>query len=441
MEEIAKKIDYWVDTHADEIIDLASRLVQIPSENKPPVGFELACQNYLRKVLNDAGARVDYFFPEEVPGFKESPLYLQGRTYKDRPNVVGTFPGTGGGKSLLLIGHIDTVPREPMPWIESSPFSGEVKNGKLYGRGAYDMKGGMVSMFYGIKCLRDLGVSLKGDVLVESDVDEEYGGSNGTLASRIRGYTADAAIVPEPTNMVVYPVHKGGRWWKINLKGTPGRSFSQEEIVNPIHQMAEIVQILRDFEKERNTRPDPDIHPLYRDNPNLLVHIWQVGCEGATFSPAPGIDEKEHLNVLTGAPSGCYLHVFVETYEGTSEEDLEKEFIGYILSRIEKNPLFKHSKPEFEKKIRYLEGSHIPMDHPLLKSIEKAYHSLSSRPFTVQGAPYQCDVYLLNRYYGIPTAILGPGGANAHAPDEYVLIQDLIDLTKIFARIIVDWCS
>jgi acetylornithine deacetylase len=329
-----------------------------------------------------------------------------------------------------------------MPWTISSPFSGEVKGGKLYGRGAYDMKGGIVSMFYGIRCLRDLRVPLRGDVIIESDVDEEYGGSNGTLASRIRGYQADAAIVPEPTNMVVYPVHKGGKWWKIQLKGTPGRSFSQEEIVNPIYQMAEIVQILRDFEKERNARSDSNIHPLYRDNPNLLVHIWQVGCEGATFSPAPGLDPEDHdVNVLTGAPSGCYLHVFVEVYEETSENDLDKEFIGYILDRIDKNPLFKNSRPLFEKKIRFLEGSHIPLEHPLLKSVAKAHESLPARSFTVQGAPFQCDVYLLNRYYRIPTIILGPGGGNAHAPDEFVLTQDLIDLTKIFARVIVDWCS
>ena len=156
--------DRWIDEHSDELVDIARALVQTPTENAPPTGNERAGQRHGRAVAGRAGAEVDVFSPAEVLELASHPAYFgtingQPRDGHDRPNVVGRFRGEGGGRSIVLSTHIDTVPGgDPELWKIGTPFGGEIVDGRLYGRGSYDTKCAFASHLIAMRCLRELGV-------------------------------------------------------------------------------------------------------------------------------------------------------------------------------------------------------------------------------------------------------------------------------------------
>lgn len=162
-DDICESVKKWVRKNREDAVSLVSELVRIPSVNNPPSGDEAAYQKHLAERLKDEGASVHCYELSEVEELSEHPAYMSGRDYTGRPNVVATFAGQGGGRSLLFSGHADTVYEGVETWT-FPPFSGTVSNGKLYGRGSYDMKGGMAAAIMAVKCLHELGYSLKGDV-------------------------------------------------------------------------------------------------------------------------------------------------------------------------------------------------------------------------------------------------------------------------------------
>ena len=155
------------------------------------------------------------------------------RDYRGRHNLVARLTGTGRGRSLLLSGHVDTVPTGPTPW-RLSPWSGAIRRGRLYGRGSWDMKGGLAAQCAVAIALRKAGLRPGGDLIVESVVDEEFAGGGGTLAGRLHGTTADACAIAEPTNEAVLRASRGGHFFDIVCRaGDPSAYFSKDEVVSP----------------------------------------------------------------------------------------------------------------------------------------------------------------------------------------------------------------
>ncbi len=202
--DIEGKVCAYVDEQRNRLVEIIQDLVRIPSENQAPLGEEEACQQYVAEFLRLEGWRTETYPLTEVAGLKEHPLYWPGRDYSKRPNVGARKKGRSGGRSLLLSGHIDTVPRGTQPWTRN-PFGGEVEGNRLYGRGSNDMKGGVGTNLFVVEALNRLDLVLKGDLVVETVVDEEFGGVNGTLAGRLKGYNADAAIISEPSFLRICP--------------------------------------------------------------------------------------------------------------------------------------------------------------------------------------------------------------------------------------------
>ena len=425
------KIDAWVTDHQNEILNFLSNLVQIPSDVCPPHGNELACQKFIEAEFKRQGAEVDVFTPDEVPGLREHPAFFgvwdnMPRSFENRPDVVGVFRGEGGGKSLLLSTHVDTVPHNPELWKESTPLSGEIKNGRLYGRGAWDTKWGIAAGLFAIRCIHELNIHLKGDVILESVADEEYAGSHGTLASRLRGYNADIAINCEPTNMMVAAAHRGGTAWRITVKGDAGMAFSDKKLVNPVYKLAGVIEAVQAFELERNKQKTNAMY--YGANSELPVYTLQIGGGGDTYAEAEGI------------PSDCYLIIWVEEYPGTDFETHKQKLIGFINNYLAKDRGFDGIFPEYSQLVRYIPGSAIDISHHIFEHLENSFLSTNC-DYKVGGAPFACDTYVFNKHSPTPALTLGPGGANAHGGDEYVNIEDLINLTKIFAKLMVSWCN
>jgi acetylornithine deacetylase len=428
----AAAIDRWIDAHADDLIDLARELVRIPTENHPPTGDELAGQEFMRDRLRDLGAEIDWFTPDDVPGLREHPAYFplingRPREFVGRPNVVGTFRGGGGGRSVLFSTHMDTVPSGDAPWTTGTPFGGEIRDGKLYGRGSYDTKCAHASHLIAVRCLRDLGIPLRGDVIVESVVDEEYGGSHGVLASRLRGYNADIAFNSEPTHMVVCPAHRGGREAYLRFAGDAGMAYGGETQTDPVLALGRAIVAIKEFDRERNRTADVPV--WYRGEPHLPFYLNQVGGGGDTYEEA------------VGTPGETYLHFWAEVYEGTTAQEFDTALLERVERALRADPDVASVRPDLVPTIRFLPGSSMPGDHSALGVLEEAYAELGTRPFALRGAPFACDAYIFNLFSPTPALVLGPGGGGAHAPDEHVLIDDLVDLSKIEARFIHRWCG
>ncbi|MGH9662949.1 MAG: M20/M25/M40 family metallo-hydrolase, partial [Bryobacteraceae bacterium] len=206
----------YVDDHQDRLIEIVGELVRIPSENTPPSGAEGECQQRIAAFLRECGWEPVSYELSEVPGLRAHGLYCGDRDYTGRPNVGARRHGTGGGRSLLLSGHIDTVPRGTQPWTRD-PFGAQREGNRIFGRGSNDMKGGIAVNLFVLEALTALGIDLAGDLLFETVVDEEFGGVNGTLAGRLRGFNADAAILSEPSMLRICPAQRGGRTAHIHL--------------------------------------------------------------------------------------------------------------------------------------------------------------------------------------------------------------------------------
>jgi acetylornithine deacetylase len=420
-------VSRWVDDHAEDLLHLAEALIRFPSENQAPKGFEKECQAFVAETMRSMKLELDIFEPPEVPGLVEHPVYWPGRDYHDRPDVVGSWRGTDpqAGRSLLFSSHVDVVMASKGGRF--SPYEPVREAGKLYGRGSNDMKGGLATSLTAVRCLQELGVRLNGDLIVESVVDEEMGGSNGTLASRLRGHNADACIVAEPNGMMVSPAHRGGCVWEISLKGSPGMPFGSEDLINPAYGIAHLAVAIEEWEQARNARIIPP--PSYADAPGLPVVLSRVVADD--FESGTG----------DGVPSQARLEVWVEEYPGTTFEEHYNNFIGHLKQVAAQTPVIQKCEMQVKQVTRFLPGSAIPADHPIVAALCREYAQVIGRAPEVRGAPFACDGYVFNLYSPTPCVILGPRGGNPHAPDEWVQIQDLVDLTKIFALTAVEWCG
>lgn len=425
--DIHDTVSRWVDEHHEDVVKLAEALIRFPSENRVPHGLEKECQAFVAETLRSLGLELDVFEPPEVPGLLDHPVYWPGREYHDRPNVVGTWRGAnpGAGRSLLFSSHADVVTASKGG--THKPYEPVREDGKLYGRGSNDMKGGLAASIVALRCLKECGIRLNGNMIIESVVDEEMGGSNGTLAARLRGHNADACIVPEPNGMVVSPAHRGGAMWEINLKGSPGMPFGSDNLINPAYGIGHLVVAIEEWENARNDRVSAP--PLYVTMPGLPVVLGKVVADDFESGAGDGI------------PSNAKLEVWVEEYPGTTFQEHYERFIDHLKKVAAQTPAVNKCEMEIKQMTRFLPGSEIPPDHPIVQALSREYKRVRGRAPEVRGAPFACDVYIFNLYSPTPCALLGPRGGNAHAPDEWVDIQDLVDLTKIFAHTAIEWCG
>lgn len=415
----------------DELVELTRRLIQIPTENKPPTGYEKKGQEYIAEKYSELNAELDVFLPTEAKGIEDHPGYHRGRDYEDRHNVVARLTGSGG-RSLILSGHMDTSPKEPLPWGKHGPFSGNVEDGKIYGRGGFDMKGGLAAAFIAAKAVLEAGVQLKGDLILESVVDEEYGGANGTLACRLRGYEADAAILTECSSLAICPATRGDKNLKITVTGVPGMPYTGYEPTNPVYGMARIIEALRAYEIARNERTER--HPLYVDE-DIPLPVLIKKLKAGEVEPDGAL----------GLPMDCWLLVGPQFYPGTTEEEFDKEFQDFVTTVVEKDPMLAGNPPKIstgEPHIRrVVEPSEIDRNHPIVKEVESAFGRATGRKGVVKGAPFPCDAFIFTKYSRTPVLVFGPAGANAHAPDEYVTMESLVDLAKTLALTVASWCG
>ncbi len=325
-----------------------------------------------------------------------------------RPNVVGTLKGSGGGPSLMLNGHMDTVGVDGM----ENPFGAEIRDGRLYGRGAQDMKGSLAAMLGAAKALIDGGVKLAGDLQLAFVVDEETV-SIGT-ADLVEHLQTDAAIVTEPTDLNVCRAHRGFIWYEVTTFGRAAHGSRYDEGIDAIIHMGRFLAGLDILEKELRRRwPHPLVGP-----PSLHASLIEGGTEVSVYA-AKGVLTVERRTV-PGEPVSAATAELQNILYHLSADD--PDFRGELQATFDRDP--------FE----------ISPDAAIVQALDGAVTQRlgQQRPHT--GATFWTDAAILASA-GIETVLYGPIGGGLHSAEEWVDLQSVYDLAQILAETAVRYCG
>lgn len=428
MTKLEAKLNSFVERHSSRLVELVRELVRRPSENRAPHGSEQLCQQYVAGVLAAAGLTPDVYELPQVEGLEKHPLYFPGRDYAGRPNVAARRAGRGGGRSLILSGHIDTVPAGTQPWMRD-PFGGVIEGDRLYGRGSNDMKGGDATNLFVAEALHELGIELQGDLIVESVIDEEFGGVNGTLAGRVRGYLADAAIISEPSFLRVCPAQRGGRTVHITLRSTGRGILDEDGHAGGVEaSLAHLLAWVPEFARRR--RAAAPAHPSYAASTDPVpVSVLKIST-GPWGTGEPMI-----------APWECRVEIFWQSMPGETPADLDRQFEQWFDDMRAARPELFRTDPLLAFPIRALPGSAIDHSTPLVQTLAQTATRVLGKPPVIAGIEGPCDMYVFQQYFGIPAVLWGARGGNTHAADEYLEIPSVIDAARVLLTFVCDWCG
>ena len=376
-----------------DCIALLRRMVRIDSRNPslvPGAPGELELATLLRDTLRDWG--LEARLQEAAPG---------------RPNVIATLRGSGGGRSLMFNGHLDVVGVDGMT---HPPFDAAENQGRLYGRGASDMKGGVAAM---CAAVARLAGKLKGDVIITGVVDEEWQ-SIGTSALIAAGIRADAAVVTEPTRLGFMPAHKGFAWLQATVHGRAAHGSRWDIGVDAIRHAGLLLAELDRVDREDLPRRG---HALL-GRPSLHASSIEGGIGLSTY------------------PDRCVIRIERRTIPGETADEALAE-LRMACDRV------RATVPELRADADLLFAqppSDVDVDAPISKAITALLWA-REHDATPRGMSAWTDAALLNAA-GIPAVCFGPGDMGlAHAAEEYIPLDEVERATDMFAALATDWCS
>jgi acetylornithine deacetylase len=434
--ETTSRVLATVEGYRDELVDAISRAVRIPSVNpKYPgqvydevVGAEGEVSKLMAEIYRGLGAEVDVWAIEA-----------------GRENAVGVVKGSGSGRSLIYNGHVDVVPPgDPEKWASGDPFSGRIEGDRVWGRGSTDMKAGIMAQAFAARALADCGVRLQGDLILESVVGEEVMDHEcGVTATVRRGYSADAAVVSEPsappTPLAVVPVSPGLLWFSVTVPGKATHSSMRAQTiraggagasvgVNAIDKGVLIFQALRQLEDEWGLTKK---HPLF----------------------APG-HFTIHPGVVTGGPYGVLVPFFISEFmtieycvwyhPEENPADVKQEIETHIRRAAELDGWLREHPPVVEWKLNW--PANVPDAEEITAATCRAHERAAegtpyAGPATIAGFAAVEDATYLT-LGGTPAISYGPGDLRvAHADDEYVLIDEVMCAARAYAVLALDWCG
>lgn len=410
-----------VDAARDDLIAFLQKMVQASSLPD----HEHDVQKLIAQKLRSMGLEVE-IVPSHFDDLRDHPAFGDdGFSPTERINVVGRWRGTGvgNGHSLILNGHVDVVPVGDLTLWDGSPWSGAIRDGRLYGRGACDMKAGLCAGIFAVDVLQRLGYRPARDVLIESVIGEESGGI-GTLTTIIKGYTADAVILLEPTRLEICPVQSGALTFRLTVTGRSIHAAMKPYGVSAIEKFSLLLNAINQLEvgRHRNFK-----HPLYEDPNNIApINIGTVrGGEWHSTVPEEVVAEGR-MGVLPGESNESARRAFEETIQLTSVSD----------------PWLSQHPPRVEWFEGQFESGETPLDHPLIQQLSVAHqHVVGSAP-TLRGVTYGSDMRLFTNHAKIGATHYGPGDVGmAHAVNEFVPLDEVITATKVVANMVAQWCG
>ena len=369
---------------ADPCISLLRELVSIDSVNPSLVPGAAGEGQVADAIATHMRARgMDVELQEVEPG---------------RPNVVGILEGRERGPTLMYCGHMDTVGVEGMP----APFAPQERDGRLYGRGAQDMKSGVAAMIDAVRVAAERGFS-RGRIVVAAVIDEEYASIGAdALVSR---WKADLAVVTEPTDLRIGVAHKGFAWLEVETRGRAAHGSRPRDGRDAIMRMGRVLHRLEALDRELQARPP---HPLM-GTASLHASIIGGGRE------------------LSSYPDRCVLQMERRTVAGEAGNDAAREVSDILAALAREDPEF-----DAEARLTFARPAYeIPAAHALPDALGAQLTALG-RPVEKVGMSFWTDAAVLGEA-GIPTVLFGPGGAGLHGPEEYVTVADVVACRDVLA--------
>lgn len=358
-----------------------------------------------RVALSDS-LRQDKDYSDPIPGI----------SYTGRSNLRVSLAGSGGGRRLLLNTHMDTVPPSQG---QERPYDPQVRDGCIYGRGSCDAKGQVATVYLLMAALRELGVTLPGELAAHIVVEEEVGG-NGTLAMARTGEKADGCIVLEPTAQRILSSIRGAVWFRVTLKGQPGHSGKAGKTRSALKMGIRLVEILEGYHDELLARSRGDaLFDKYLDPMPLTIGQFHAGNWPAT---APG--EAVLEGVLGLLPNVTAAQVMEEMTAAIS----------------------RHGGPEIAEnfKIHFMyrhDSSVTPVEHPLVEGLRRA-SAAAGHEAGVDAMTASCDAWFYNNQLGVPTVVYGGGSLGvAHSNNEHIPVADLASAAETLVTFVLNWCG
>jgi acetylornithine deacetylase len=421
--QIKNKIKKKIDLSRDEVFQMIQKLVQIPSV----LGQEGEAQKRMASLYSSLGIEVVRVVPRKE-SLQKHPAYVEtGLTYDEsRPNIIGVFSGTntGSGRSLILNGHIDVVSPEPSEtWDFDGPWSGHIDGNRMYGRGSADMKSGLLSNFFALKSILDLGVKPKGRIILESVIEEEAGGSGGTLATLVAGYQADVMIIPEPLNLRVVTAHPGVNYFRIKVYGKTAHAGWSHYGINAIGKLMKVYERLIQLDQHRAERNRNDLFEKETGRScNLNIGTFKAGDWPSTVA------------------GWAQLEARVSYLPWEKEEDIKKEIEAAVEEVAHNDAWLRERPPHVEwfgwRAQPWVQDPEIPA---IRQFRETALEVLSSTP-EITASTAGLDTRF-GPFFGVPSFVFGPIGGLLHSSNEYVELDSVIKTIKVLATFIVDWCD
>jgi acetylornithine deacetylase len=432
-DEIIAGVQAAIERDRDWVVGLTRDMVRIPSVNPkfepdPAINREADVQALLEPILKDSGFATEQW--DALPG---------------RPNLVGEWAGSEE-RSLILCGHIDVVPVGALKDWSVDPFGGDIVDGKLYGRGAIDMKSGVAACVAAARAIRNAGITLDGRLAIHSVVDEESGGF-GAMDAVKRGKLAKAILVAEPTWGDVLPVEGGLEWARVTIRGRNAHSaLRYNEIypqrqdadrllpgVNAIEIAARFIQAVRQYELDRTRARSHPLLPIGMNTINIGV------MHGGTGIGAHGLP-----TVMTNPaiiPDAAVLDLDMKFLPDENSADYRRDFEAFVHHFAQTDAWLRENPPTIQWELGglYFPPMNTSVDHPLVRSLMARKGAIGKAP-TVKGFVAVCDA----AHYagaGVDGVIFGPSGDGFHGKDEYVDVESLVETTKVIAATIIDWCG
>jgi acetylornithine deacetylase len=340
---------------------------------------------------------------------------------KEGIGVLGSYGGEG--RSLMINGHIDVVsPGDESKW-RYPPWKGTIADGRVYGRGSADMKGGIVAALYAMKAIIDSETPLKGRMMLESVIGEEDGGV-GALDAVLRGYRADAAIVPEPSELSAVPAHAGVMAFRVTVQGKAAHASLRTDGISAIDKFLLLYEALKRLETERNARIRDPLYASF-DIPSPLSIGKIVGGEW------PGT-----------VPENLYFEGRVGVHTDETCDLVKRQVETAVKKAADTDPWLKTHQPKVDWNGYHFDPAKIPANHPIMETVKAAYSDVSGYPPKVEGKTYSSDMRLLVNLGNTSTMIFGPGELRqAHTANESVSVESLEAAAKTYALAILRWCN
>ncbi len=408
----------------EELVDLAGSLIAFDTtarEVGDPPRQEAALQQYLAARLTAAGAIADLWEPD-AQAMQGKPLVPPGLDFAGRPQLIARLPGRGTARSLVFNGHIDVVSAEPREQWTSDPFTAEVRDGLLYGRGACDMKGGIASMVFALETLSRLQIRLDGDLLVATNTDEESSGAGGTALVE-HGLTADAGIVTEPTGFQVWTACRGSEYGVIRVPGRPGHAEVRQPhwrdggAVNAIEKASIVLDAIASLRDEWATRDGLDHALLSR--PSLVPTLARSGEWPVTYPASYELTFAVMYLPVQADASGWGSNVRREVEEWIASETAAND--DWLAANPPTIDWWPNSVMPFE----------LSVAEPIVQTTLRVTTDVG-QPARLGGLDSWYDGATLTKLAGIPSVGYGPPGFSAdglsvaHMIDEFVPVDGLV---------------